>query len=76
VTKALLDTDILSEVEKGSDPTVARNATTYRSAFGRSTLSVIGRADLMIAASARVHGQAGRICLSPARRVREEQTPA
>jgi hypothetical protein len=30
VNKALLDTDILSEVGKGIDPTVARNATAYR----------------------------------------------
>jgi predicted nucleic acid-binding protein len=41
VNKALLDTDILSEIGKGIDPNVARNATAYRSAFGRYTLSVI-----------------------------------
>jgi predicted nucleic acid-binding protein len=41
VNKALLDTDILSEVGKGIDPNVARNATAYRNAFGRYTLSVI-----------------------------------
>jgi tRNA(fMet)-specific endonuclease VapC len=41
VNKALLDTDILSEIGKGIDPNVARNATAYRTAFGRYTLSVI-----------------------------------
>jgi hypothetical protein len=41
VNKSLLDTDILSEISKGIDPNVARNATAYRTAFGRYTLSVI-----------------------------------
>jgi predicted nucleic acid-binding protein len=41
VNKSLLDTDILSEISKGIDPSVARNAVAYRSAFGRYTLSVI-----------------------------------
>jgi tRNA(fMet)-specific endonuclease VapC len=41
VNKSLLDTDIFSEVSKGIDPNVARNAATYRSAFGRYTVSVI-----------------------------------
>jgi tRNA(fMet)-specific endonuclease VapC len=41
VNKALPDTDILSEVGKGIDPTVARNATAYRGAFGRYTLSAV-----------------------------------
>lgn len=41
MNKALLDTDILSEVSKGIDPTVARNATAYRHIYGRLTLSVI-----------------------------------
>jgi tRNA(fMet)-specific endonuclease VapC len=41
VNKALLDTDTLSEIGKGIDPNVARNATAYRNAFGRYTLSVI-----------------------------------
>ena len=41
VNKALLDTDILSEVGKGIDQTVARNATAYRQAYGFLTLSVI-----------------------------------
>jgi tRNA(fMet)-specific endonuclease VapC len=41
VNKSLLDTDILSEIGKGIDPNVARNATTYRRALGRYTLSVI-----------------------------------
>jgi predicted nucleic acid-binding protein len=41
VNKALLDTDILSEVGKGIDQTVARNAITYRRAHGFLILSVI-----------------------------------
>lgn len=41
MTKALLDTDLLSEVGKGIDPHVVRNATAYRNAFGRYTLSVL-----------------------------------
>jgi tRNA(fMet)-specific endonuclease VapC len=41
VNKSLLDTDILSEIGKGIDPNVARNATVYRNAFGRYTLSVV-----------------------------------
>jgi tRNA(fMet)-specific endonuclease VapC len=41
VNKALLDTDILSEIGKGIDQTVARNATAYRQAHGFLTLSVI-----------------------------------
>jgi tRNA(fMet)-specific endonuclease VapC len=32
VNKALLDTDILSEIAKGVDQIVARNATAYRQA--------------------------------------------
>ncbi len=41
MNKALLDTDILSEVGKGIDQTVSRNATAYRQAHGFLTLSVI-----------------------------------
>jgi tRNA(fMet)-specific endonuclease VapC len=41
VNKALLDTDILSEIVKGIDQTVARNATAYRQAFGHYTLSAV-----------------------------------
>ncbi len=41
MNKALLDTDILSEIGKGIDPNVVRNGAAYRSAFGRYTLSVI-----------------------------------
>jgi predicted nucleic acid-binding protein len=41
VNKSLLDTDILSEVAKAIDPTVARNAAAYRQAHGLLTLSVI-----------------------------------
>jgi predicted nucleic acid-binding protein len=41
VNKSLLDTDILSEIGKGIDPNVARNATAYRNSYGRYTISVI-----------------------------------
>jgi tRNA(fMet)-specific endonuclease VapC len=41
VNKALLDTDIYSEVLKAFDPVVARNATSYRQALGVLTVSVI-----------------------------------
>jgi tRNA(fMet)-specific endonuclease VapC len=41
VNKALLDTDILSEIFKGIDPVVTRHATAYRLAFGKYTLSAI-----------------------------------
>ena len=41
MNKALLDTDILSEVGKAIDPVVARNATAYRQAHRFLTLSVI-----------------------------------
>jgi tRNA(fMet)-specific endonuclease VapC len=41
VNKALLDTDILSEISKGIDQTVARNAAAYRKALGHYTLSAV-----------------------------------
>jgi tRNA(fMet)-specific endonuclease VapC len=44
VNKALLDTDTLSEIRKGSNPAVAANAKSYRRAFGHysfSTLTVV-----------------------------------
>jgi tRNA(fMet)-specific endonuclease VapC len=41
LNKALLDTDILSEIIKGVDQTVAGHATNYRRAFGHYTLSAI-----------------------------------
>ncbi|HWG46903.1 MAG TPA: type II toxin-antitoxin system VapC family toxin [Gemmataceae bacterium] len=41
MNKSLIDTDILSEIGKGIDPNVVRNATAYRNAFGQYTLSVI-----------------------------------
>ena len=41
MNKSLLDTDILSEVSKGINQTVARNAIAYRQAYGFLTLSVI-----------------------------------
>ncbi len=41
MNKALLDTDMLSEVGKGVDPIVAQNATVYRRAFGFYTTSTI-----------------------------------
>jgi tRNA(fMet)-specific endonuclease VapC len=41
VNKALLDTDIYSEVLKAIDPIVARNAAAYRRIHGTFTVSVI-----------------------------------
>jgi tRNA(fMet)-specific endonuclease VapC len=41
MNKALLDTDILSEILKGRTPAVTRNATAYRQAFGHYTLSAV-----------------------------------
>jgi tRNA(fMet)-specific endonuclease VapC len=41
VDKALLDTDILSEILKGVDRAVAARATTYRAIWGRYTVSTI-----------------------------------
>ncbi len=41
MNKALLDTDIFSELLKGRDPQVQRNAAAYRQAFGPLTISVV-----------------------------------
>ncbi|CAN5476093.1 hypothetical protein BH10PLA2_BH10PLA2_26580 [soil metagenome] len=41
MNRSLLDTDILSEISKGINPNVVRNASAYRKAFGRYTISVI-----------------------------------
>jgi tRNA(fMet)-specific endonuclease VapC len=41
LNKALIDTDIYSEVLKAIDPNVARNAAAYRQAHGRFTVSAI-----------------------------------
>src|SRR3954452_2823459 len=41
LNKALLDTDIYSEILKAANPTVTRNATTYRRAQGILTFSTV-----------------------------------
>lgn len=41
MNKALLDTDIFSEIIKGVDQAVASNATGYRRAFGHYTISSV-----------------------------------
>lgn len=41
MNKALLDTDILSEITKGVDQAVAARATAYRRAFPRYTISSV-----------------------------------
>lgn len=41
MNKALLDTDTFSEIGKGVNQVVVRNASAYRASFGRYTLSVI-----------------------------------
>ena len=47
MNKSLLDTDILSEIGKGIDPTVARHAAAYLSAFGCYTLSAVTVAEVI-----------------------------
>ena len=41
MNKALIDTDIFSELGKGMNQAIASNGTTYRATFGRYTISVI-----------------------------------
>ena len=41
MNKALLDTDILSEIRKGKNPAIAANARTYRKAFGFYSFSTV-----------------------------------
>jgi tRNA(fMet)-specific endonuclease VapC len=41
VDKALLDTDILSEIFKAKNATIVANAIAYKEVFGQFTLSVI-----------------------------------
>jgi tRNA(fMet)-specific endonuclease VapC len=41
MNKALLDTDTLSEIGKGRNPTVTANAKTYRRAFGHYSFSTV-----------------------------------
>ncbi len=41
MNRALLDTDIFSEITKGVDQAVAANARTYRKAFRRYTISAV-----------------------------------
>jgi tRNA(fMet)-specific endonuclease VapC len=41
VNKALLDTDILSDIGKGLNPVVTANAKTYRRSFGHYSFSTI-----------------------------------
>ena len=47
MNKALLDTDILSEVSKGINPIVAQNAATYRLLFGYYTTSTISQMEVI-----------------------------
>ena len=47
MNKALLDTDIYSEVLKAIDPNVARNATAYRQAHGVFTISSVTLMELV-----------------------------
>jgi predicted nucleic acid-binding protein len=41
LNKAILDTDALSEITKGVNPTVAAHAGAYRAAFARYTISAV-----------------------------------
>ncbi len=47
MNKALLDTDIYSEVLKAVNPTVAQNAAAYRQSHGVLTLSVITKMEIV-----------------------------
>lgn len=47
LNKALLDTDILSEIGKAKDPIVANNAKTYRRSFGHYTLSAVSATEIV-----------------------------
>jgi predicted nucleic acid-binding protein len=47
VNKALLDTDIYSEVLKAIDPIIARNAATYRQSHGVLTVSVVTKMEIV-----------------------------
>ena len=47
MTRCLLDTDILSEIIKGKDATVAARATAYLASYGRLTTSAISVAEIV-----------------------------
>ena len=47
MNKALLDTDIYSEVLKAVNPTVVQNAATYRQAHGVLTVSVVTKMEIV-----------------------------
>lgn len=47
MNKALLDTDIYSEILKAVNPTVAQNAATYRQTHGILTLSVLTMVEIV-----------------------------
>ncbi len=68
LNKALLDNDILSEVSKAINPTVARNATSSRQAHGHLTLSVLSVMEVIqgyqrIGASARIQAFRNAVAL-------------
>ena len=47
MNKSLLDSDIVSEIGKAIDPVAARNATAYRQAFGRYTITAVSVQDVV-----------------------------
>jgi len=57
LNKALLDTDTISEIGKGVDPTVARNAIAYRQAYGYYTLSAVSVMEIVSGHQRRQAGQ-------------------
>jgi predicted nucleic acid-binding protein len=68
VNKALIDTDIYSEVLKAIDPTVAQNAAAYRKVHGFLTISVITVMEVIqglqkVGGTSRI--QAFRIAITP-----------
>jgi tRNA(fMet)-specific endonuclease VapC len=55
VTRTLLDTDILSEVQRQRDPIVVRRATAYYALYGRYTIAIVTVIEVVMG-----HHQAGR----------------
>jgi len=64
--RALLDTDIFSEILKGIDQKVIARAAAYRAAFGHYTLSVITVMEMVkgfhkLQREDRIHGGVGQV---------------
>lgn len=55
MTRSLLDTDILSEVQRQRNPIVVRRATAYHALYGQYTISIVTVIEVVMG-----HHQAGR----------------